>query len=557
MNNLFNFISLDTPGEKQNIKNIGGSSLLRQVPLFWEYEFFTVQDEKFLHLVVDDMLKDKNVSVEKIADLAIRLCYPYLSPEAVLECRGPFDIVDDITGLTQKDVPLNFYNNMLDVCTAFYPDLRRLVILAYYYRDSLKEASFNWTDIYTKLTPSYHVIPRKRDDKCKDEGKDEGKDESKSEGEDVLSMEECEHKYSFAQKVNNNIFKFRKAFRVEAQDKGGKDNIKNKGGKHKVEFELLRHFFVNDKMKVYSLYDAEFVFGVTRSGTTKQADGSKKNPFIGYVLAKSNNDSNKYRSDLKRFLQNFNKMNFTAVCLKRSPEYCVYNQFILERVSNINFINSLYLLKGSSTSRYSDRYSEKLPVFYYELAALPLLNFRTELAKYCIRRSDPAFIDRMEVFIENLLIFGLPVLNAVFQHLMLFISKNYKTEWENIVKTKDDLFNCFFDDTYNFFKNEGTEVIPVQAGFPRNVIARDYLDLQCNVFYQVDNVAERFSNQEEKLKTVLANTHRQQVDILKNELRKVFESPAKLPENIFTNASGPQRAGIEDRLFKFPFSSFS
>lgn len=424
--------------EKKVDESYFGSILYRSIPLCYEFldsgdprrpdagdSYFNFGD-KLKKILLEKL--EKNKSAYSIAEMAIALCSPYLKYES----KQINNEIHHLDWETRLDLIEEYDKERKNILNLFYESI---------YKESYKEELIHF------IILSYHY--NKSLMKLK-------------KGEEVQRV--YGEKKKTASSVSDKLVKFYKTER------------KNKS--------IILSPFINrsesNNIDFYSHYDIEILLGLIES--TNEA----YNPFLHL----SNFEYSEV--NINKFLSLFKNMHLNKKDeIKNdfySEEIFIYNQYLLERITNLNFINLLYELQNKYKEYNKDLNS------LYQIAASPLLNFRLDFlnAIYSIlgkiRSSKIIYIDGYKRIIyhesreilKHQLACVLPILNFTFYYL---ISLSQKEGIE-----VDSLFKQYFNEPnlkekLSFFTS-GMDCTPLPAKkpLPSNTKDKNYQKLIIEVY---------------------------------------------------------------------------
>lgn len=230
-------------------------------------------------------------------------------------------------------------------------------------------------------------------------------------------------------------------------------------------------------MKIMSVLDIEILLALIRSSS------KKKNPFVSSMSPNIN---------INMFLQNLNLvtldstressiLNYFSDSSITPTQLCIYNDFFLERITNLNFINAFYQLK-TNLSFIPDPIISSLTNFIIS----PLLSTRLEILNYICNYSQtpglsfdvfPLISNYLEKIFSHQILCALPITNLVFHYLMNIKFKNSSLFNEQI--------DYFFKNNDNHFFNFNTnKVIPMKHPLPTKPNNNtEYINLM-NIIYK-------------------------------------------------------------------------
>lgn len=248
---------------------------------------------------------------------------------------------------------------------------------------------------------------------------------------------------------------------------------------------LLTAFF-NKKFFLDNIFDIEIILSLL--SLTKK----KKNPFCHQEII-----NDKYSSDIdtniKFFLKNLNKLSLNdnhkskylpnlfdifqkninnslsiVICARKNNKIYAYNQFMLERILNLNFINQLYLLDNTINSNITYALSDWI--------ISPLLKTRLELLSFIMENhtrldfsnkhfGNNTFKDIMQRLNEYQIHCIIPLAITTFYYLMKLKMENindkvskkleiFLREEYDKLNDKSKSFETWHNNTNNYIKNE-------------------------------------------------------------------------------------------------------
>lgn len=475
MKNLFSLttdeiISVLAPKSEDAIADL----LQHYIPLSLPAVFEQLGYKKGLIKRIEDMGGDKDVM--SLVDLTLRLCAPYLKYKISTDMMSRYSNYASPGGVFPFDQVTDFQNNFYQE-ENFFSELRSFMILSYVYTKSKRAgyiAKHSFAQILNLRNP-VNTSTRKPPKKVKK----------------IKSRTETET-------INRRLY----------------DKLSNlyafPGKKHKDKIKPSSFFlptileYTKEKLRFSSWYDGEIMLGLINSLE------KKKNPFIVLVNDAPNNQSSGPLSlqptnmllFLKAFrhisLNNASPMN-TKTCLSSEyiqkaaitdPKIFTYNQFFLERVGCLNYINALYDLQTATPLLKS------IPTPLIELINCPLLRFRLSLIDYYKRSYTTHFLHSpydlpewdkyLTNVIRHLVLCTLPILDLVFHylaHLATTHCTNNNASFEHSINryfndlVKENIFAFYqYSDSGSFIP------MPTQYKMPPDVLDADYTKLVDTIF---------------------------------------------------------------------------
>lgn len=246
-------------------------------------------------------------------------------------------------------------------------------------------------------------------------------------------------------------------------------------------------------LAIKSWYESEIFLGLIRSNS------KKKNPFG--LSNRTNKNGQPIKSNLKLFLNGFKGITISSdykfsTLSKIDPKtidelnLCdeklqIYNQFILERLSCINFINKLYKLNSINSLPFDTLQSLK------EFVLSPLLHFRLRVLDFhekhystCLK-PYPECLSIWNTFLQKTLMHQitctLPILKLIFYSLM-----NLKLL--SLDESSDDSFTEYFSmlaksSHFKFYKYDKNFIpMPNLSEFPSNILDENYTKFNDTIY---------------------------------------------------------------------------
>ncbi|WP_196595143.1 hypothetical protein [Pectinatus frisingensis] len=456
MKNIFTLISNEILLNNQQIENI----IYKMIPLI-EIENPLSTLEYFRQQLNNKITAAENA--EAIADITLKLCNSYLCPK--LPLTSHMDYATLSTPLLMQPM-LEIFNETIFETDKYKNELKHLMIFSYYYTKNIRskyihkndeqlvkfvEESINTVSKKTQDNKDYYFDPRKINDK-----------------------------FHYFLKRNNNQ-------------------------------PLLPFFFestlVNKRWstKFKSILDIEILLALIRSPSRK------KNPFI--LIGNTDNNT-----DIHKFLQNLSFITLdkdsNASILKyftdnniTKTQLSLYNDFFLERITNLNFINALYQLKVDLPFL-----PTSIILSLSNFTASPLIGTRLKIIKYTheyFKDNNPSIdiYPYMANYLESIflhqILCAVPITNLVFHYLM-----NTKFEKEPMQNsfTEDYFKKAYKDDKY--FCLDGGAISPAMYKFsPKQTKNKEYMQFTHSIYKRFILNASYYStnNFEKALDDILHN----------------------------------------------------
>lgn len=386
MQNIFSFIPNYYLQSNKDIEHI----IYQLIPLTNHYNPFVSLDsfKKSLEKDIIHTINNNSNIIEGIANLTLMLCDKYLRPNITLPrhrtCIDENFIIDHKT----NDFYKNFFEN-----TSYKIELKDLMVFSYFYTQTIhaKHISEHDPDIIKFFADTYSSKSNLNDTDCSPDPR----------------------------KLVDKIYCFSKA--------------NNNNPILPVFFNSNKNDHCSTKFKSY--LDIELLLGLVRSSSPRI------NPFIS---SKENKNS---KININRFIKNLNFItinnNNPYSILKYIKETAIspsilalYNDFFLERITNINFINSLYNLINDFPDL-PKSFTKSLDNFVIS----PLINTRLELLNFVKIRlnnckteieRNPEILDDIAAILNNIFLHQIycsnPITILVFHYLMMqtreYLKKN-------------------------------------------------------------------------------------------------------------------------------------
>lgn len=420
-------------------------------------------------------------NIEHIADIAIKICEPYLKYEI------PHNVGDQYTNFmnpNQNLIPylqIKKFSKEIYDNTSYLSELKSLLVSSYFYTKSKKKLKLS------QLTSLY------------------GAKLNDSSTADRILYDKMHKIYQSIKNTN---------FSITASSLA----------------TFLEHDPISEKFFFDSCYDSEIFLGLIHSSV------KSKNPFI---------DSLK-KTNLNKFLDCFHDININKNNRINSPSFIkelfmnehgvnenifqLYNNFFLERLTNVNFINRLYSIQ----KKFDFSQENILPLI--EFTNSPLLQFRLKILNLYEEnyisyfKYNPLFLPEWNRYLSNILLHQLvctlPIIDLVFHYLMYLrnskLNKAHKfgeksqfsqsvcTYFKKLASNKSSYF-------FDYGKNNDYIPTPCLYKSPKNVLDKTYTDLSNAVFenliYKTKNLSEN-----ENLLAKLDVIHDMQQDFLQQAL---------------------------------------
>lgn len=427
-------------------------------------------------------------TIEDIAVLALEMCQPYIKydmkPPLITDT---FNSLDSIKSITFNQILQDFTSFTQDTLNS---DLKDFLFFSYFYSSSFMKADINCID------------------------KVQINDVSKNSPRDF--SDHLGRFYNAAPTFLHTFFHFIKEPSKKNPEESSEESPKKK-------FLLLR-----------SSYDVELLTKIIKS------PNYKNNPFVD-----SSNEKSSTKTNLLHFLKNcsgltldstLSDLSNTILSKTKNKEtlssYAVplYNQFFLERLSNINFINKLHSFYKQNASLQPDTFLFSLDLF----SLSPLLNYRLKIIefhheKFYDYKNQWTTIQDWNTFLLSLLrqqvTCTIPILDLIFHYLMaLYKNKNNEP---NILQERDRYFeNIVKKNNFEFYKNDKIIILkkalatvsPTRSHFPMDILDSNYINL-------VDKIYSKFFKQISYLdvnslfsQNTLFTLHTQQIDFFTQTL---------------------------------------
>lgn len=435
MKNIFSIPDIkighhSTPAEKKKAMDNLEHFLQNYIPLRSPDDNHHINEH--LHQSLIELLSSHQ-TIDSIAELTLELCTSYLHHEIADYQVKNLDI-DTLLSINSNEI-MKVFDNRIITQSNYREELKDFLILSYYYNQN----SCNLT-----LSQVSKVLDKKKEFSLNDKA-DKAGETDKVDKADKTNKTNATNAFDPIKTIYQ---KLSDIYRVQRKSK---------------ESFLLP--FVNYKINkdknigidICNLYDVEILLSLINSSTPA------KNIFIKLM------DSSEYNFKINSFLTLFKDLSLNENSridildiLKSEIEsqnfiskkrVYIYNQFLLERITNLNLINLLSDL--SNLNEFMKPYLYKL----YELSSLPLLNLRLKILSYIIDIPRTAFEDcpmliddllsYLKEFLQHHLVCTLPILSLVFEHLLQLSS------WKE--SSNESIGNNFFDklikdQSFNFFE---------------------------------------------------------------------------------------------------------
>lgn len=426
MENLFNFMGNAYFNNPKNNKRIE-KTIFNWIPLndignpFIPFKEFKKELSK---------AANSTATIEEIAELSLKLCAPYLK-------YHPYLIKTDDTKAVEVFLEHIFGND-----SGYLTELKNHIILSYFYGINISDKKIAKTD---DALLRYYVTKKTANIK------------SCQASEKNPINKRIENQKTINQKVDN----------VNARVIVDKFYLFNK------KRSSLDFFFSDEPLDsssntitINSWLDVEIILSLTNSCV------KSKNPFLISNDTTSNNNSatsKRIPTKIDLFLKNFQNICLykdSLVSILKSmdestqkscnitfTELSIYNQYFLERFTNLNFINKFYEIKDSILPKRT----------LFSLVNLPLLKFRLRILdfydKYNKLESIYPIRDlrNWEKLLTNVVnqqvICTLPILSMTFHYLMnLLNNKNKETIGTSIEGYFNTLYKEYKEKQLFYFK---------------------------------------------------------------------------------------------------------
>lgn len=375
MKNLF---SLTTDAfiynKSKNANNLLGELIHQYIPLegVSEIEFIY-----FKNTLVEKIKKfEADTDIENLANLTISLCDPYLKYIVPTDPQYNIKYITSMDILQPNEIE-SIQNNLYT--DAFDNELKNLMILSYFYKRSTgygKIFKKDFANYFYRATHDFEMTP--------------------------------------TDEVIINRFLYDKIFKINSSNKPKK---------------FLSTFLNYEKGTLIfdSWYDVQIILGLIFS------DKKSKNPFVPpdkNTLTNINSFLNSFKcislnDDLNLNILPKNDEKLTDLNIRKESIY-IYNQFILERIGNFNFINCLYQAKKDACLPQGSLDILK------NLVNCPLLNFRlnviNEFSDFYKRylKNHPNFMDESNSYFYKLILHQIhctiPIIDIVFHYLFSLVN---------------------------------------------------------------------------------------------------------------------------------------
>ncbi len=253
-----------------------------------------------------------------------------------------------------------------------------------------------------------------------------------------------------------------------------------------------------------SYYDSIIFAGLSKSFHPKS------NPFL--FEHSSDLSYDKYNVNMKKFLNAFNCKKYTITTKNSQYIYYnplvsnIYNQFVLERLSNANFINLLYGIKQKL---------HYIPNLLFELSSFPLLKTRINLLtifeKSYQNNNNHMFVKEFESYFSskiNAVITTTISIASIVSTYLFYLLKS-----RNIIIESTSFFdNISENNKYHLFKST-EDLLPLEGAFPTNIKSIDYQSIIRSVISLNNEQTNNFANKNNFVK-IITNSYREQEKFL-------------------------------------------
>lgn len=444
-------------------------------------------------------------NIDQIADIALSLCVPYLRYEIP---HSGYDQLQNLSNSSQNLIPYplikEFHKELYEI-NSYHTELKNLMILSYCYTQSIGHVKI--TELASLFAAKKSFVTKSFTKKSSE--KKINDDSREIDPDPRLLHDKLYLIYKSSQNSDPN--KTRPLFLSP----------------------FLEYNESDTGVNVNSWYESEIFLGLIQSNT------KSKNPFIWSKRTTKLNQPIKTNLDI--FLDCFHDININknrristldfankSLLVKGENSIHIYNQFFLERLTNINFINHLYDIQNT-ISVSTDTISPLV-----DFVNSPLLRFRLKVLDFHeehylnIYKHNHAFLAEWNGYIENVLthqlVCTLPILALVFHYLIHLIKSDKfynKGSFENSIY--DYFANLDAGELLKFFKydmDKNYKPTPCLYNFPNNIYDKDYAKFNDTVYENLLCKTDYFA-QKESFSHRLNEIYYKQQDFLTKELLKI------------------------------------
>lgn len=419
-------------------------------------------------------IKSSSNAIEQIANIALKLCDSYLKYDiqngALAQCNNLYSPNRD---LIPYPLIKEFHDELYET-NSYHDELKALLILSYCYTKSL---------CHLKSSELAPLFAKKKSLK---EQKKSLKKQTKKEYDE------------------NPRLLYDKLYLIYQSDKFDKTAPL-------FLSPLLEYRKEGKGIIVDSWYDSEILLGLI------QSNSKRKNPFIfSKRISKLNRP---IKTNLDNFLECFHHINinndrkmdtlsFVPKDLSKNhiteTKIQIYNQFFLERLTNVNFINYLYEIQNTS-----DISTDTIAALI-NFVNSPLLRFRLKVLTFYKKHHNYLFMDYplclpdWNRYINNVLLHQLvctlPILDLIFHYLVHLRNSLEFANEDYFDRSIDDYFTRLnTSDSLHFFKydnNKKYKPIPCLYRIPNNIYDKDYAKLNDTIYENLIYKTNRLSKNE-------------------------------------------------------------
>lgn len=453
MKNIFCFLENEFLQDITNIENL----IYNMIPLReLENPVCTLDDFK---TKCKNLIKE-NTSIEDTADLTIDLCYNYLFPR-IPKLSKEDTMIAPAFNTGELYPPLKNFNNIIfqEYKNCYKNDLKNLMVLSYFYTQN-KASGYIAKENNDLIDFFINEVSSKKD-----------------------STNESDLK-----PIVNKFYYF------------SRENNKQ---------PILPFFFETtngserQSTKFISDLDIEILLGLIHS------PNKKKNPFI--TGANIDEPLNIY-SLLKhlKFITISSQSTHSILHYKHNENLsvsllAVYNNFFLERITNLNFINALYSFKVNAPIEY-----QYFPFELINFAASPLINTRLIILKaikeilnnhsYSMQEYNYFSTYLKTIFLHQILCV-IPITQLVFYYLMSLKTNNQFANKDLLEDLQKYFFNEKDQELYYFklekIKKSGNEnLVPSRVSIPFKADKnKEYMKLARQIYRQFILKSDYYSSQ--------------------------------------------------------------
>lgn len=423
--------------------------------------------------MIKEVSGDSDIS--KLAELTLSLCKPYLKYEVSISNTLLSPFKDSLVPIE----PIKEFSEFV-YSESFIYELKTFMILSYVYSQSRCKLPI-------KKNAINKLLHQKRPSKSEDEG----------------NARPIYDKLFKIYALNQNDFYYLNSF----LDYRGKDITFN------------------------SWYDIEIVLGLIDSAARS------KNPFVPPKTGKSD------PINIKRFLKAFQDININKhkqinilSCIDKTTietyqltenKIFIYNQFMLERIGNFNFINKLYNLQQKMSLSI-----ENFPALF-ELANCPLLQFRLNFLEYCELQFNKYFkgnrlqLPEWNFFLYRIILHQimctLPIIDLVFHYLAYLATSlpQFRSFFQTSIDNYfDKLTENKLYELYQYSDETTFTPVPIQK-FPPDIFNQNYTQLFIAVY---NNLLYRSNS------SFVQDFGKKLFDIYDGQQKTLIENLTHLPE---------------------------